>query len=102
MNSLRVIYSGDLIVLNNTSKTILNSILHYNRSLGGQLAGALLYRPQGRVRFRMWSLEFVIDLIIPAALWPKLVLGISFGSKGGRSICLTTLPSLCAECLENS
>jgi len=35
INLLTVTYSGDVIVLNSTSKTILNSIPHCNRSLGG-------------------------------------------------------------------
>ena len=35
-----------------------------------QLAEALPYNPENRVRFPMVSLEFFIDIILPAALWP--------------------------------
>jgi hypothetical protein len=36
-----------------------------------QLVEALHYKPEGRgVRFPMVSLEFFIDIILPAALWP--------------------------------
>jgi hypothetical protein len=36
-----------------------------------QLVEALRYKPEGRgVGFPMVSLKFVIDIILPAALWP--------------------------------
>jgi hypothetical protein len=36
-----------------------------------QLVEALRYKPEGRgVRFPLMSLEFFIDIILPAALWP--------------------------------
>jgi hypothetical protein len=36
-----------------------------------QFVDALCYKPEGRgVRFAMVSLEFFIDIIFPAALWP--------------------------------
>ena len=34
-----------------------------------QLVGALPYNPEGRARFPMVSLEFLVDIILPAALW---------------------------------
>jgi hypothetical protein len=34
------------------------------------LVEALRYKPEGRVRFQMRSLDFSIDLPLPAALWP--------------------------------
>jgi hypothetical protein len=35
-----------------------------------QLNEALRYKRKSRVRFPMVSLEFFIDIILPAALWP--------------------------------
>ena len=54
------------------------------------------------------SLEFFINVIFPAALWPcsrlslqhKWVPGIFTRVKGGRCLWLTTLPPSCANCLE--
>ena len=59
--------------------------------------GTALQDGRSRVRFPM-SLEFLIDIIRPAALWPlgrlslkrKWVLGIFPGGKGGRWVGLTT------------
>jgi hypothetical protein len=51
-----------------------NAVKTYDRiDLGtiqlGQLFEALPYNPESRFRFPMVSLEFFIDIILPAALW---------------------------------
>jgi hypothetical protein len=69
--------------------------------------GTSVQTGRSRVRFPM-SLEFFIDIILPAALWPwvrlslwqKWVPGIFSGGKGGRWVGLTTLPPSCADCLK--
>ena len=76
---------------------------------GGAVAwGTALRAGRSRVEFPMVSLEFFIDIILPATLWPwsfsvsnrneyqEYILGF----KGGRFVRMTTLPLSCAECLE--
>jgi hypothetical protein len=51
-----------------------NAVKAYDRLEFGtihlaQLVEALPYNPESRVRFPMVSLEFFIDIILPAALW---------------------------------
>jgi len=56
----------------------------------------------------MVSLEYFIDIILLAALWPwgwlslyqKWVPGILPWGKGGQCIGLTPLPPSCVDCLE--
>jgi hypothetical protein len=60
-----------------------------------QLVETLRCKPEGRrVRFPMVSLEFFIDIILPAALWALLLTqhldrneyqGYFLGGKGGRA-----------------
>ena len=60
--------------------------------------GTAIQAGRSRVRFPILSLEFFIDTVLPAALWPwgwlsssqKLVRGIFPGGKGGRFVELTT------------
>jgi len=47
----------------------------------------------------MVSLEFFID-IMTQPLTEMSTPGIFLGSKGGRCVGLTTLPTSCADCLE--
>ena len=71
-----------------------------------QLVEALCYKAKGRA---LDSLQFIIDLILPAAPRPwdqltlkhKYVPGIFPGSKGGWCVQLTTLSPSRADCLEN-
>ena len=53
--------------------TYLNSVLiyKYQGALGGAVGlGTTLQAGRSRVRFAVVSLEFFIDTILPAALWP--------------------------------
>ena len=80
-----------------------------NGARGGAVGwGTALLAGRSRVRFPMVSLEFFIDIILPAALWScgwlslqqKWMSGIFPGGKDGQSLGLTTLPPSCADCLE--
>jgi hypothetical protein len=76
---------------------------------GGVVVKALRYKPAGRVRFPVVSLEFFGDIILPVALWPwgrpnlqqKWVPGVFLGSKGGRCVSLTTLPPSCVVVMKS-
>jgi len=69
--------------------------------------GTALQAERFRVRFPMGSLEFLIDSLLPAALWPRVdsackrneYQGYLVGGKGGRCVRLTLSPSW-ADCLE--
>jgi hypothetical protein len=70
--------------------------------------GTAIQTGRSRVRFPMASLEFFIDMILPAALWLWGRLSANrneyqeyfLGVKGSRCVGLTTLPPSCADCLE--
>jgi hypothetical protein len=64
--------------------------------------GTALQTGRSRDRFPMVSLEFFIDIILPAALWPwDQVPWMFLGVKGGRCVGPTTLPPSYADCLKN-
>jgi hypothetical protein len=51
------------------TKLMFNQYVNYDREHAvAQLVEALRYKPEDR-RFQMVSLEFFIDIILPAALW---------------------------------
>jgi hypothetical protein len=70
--------------------------------------GTALQTGRSRDRFPIVSLEFFIDITLPAALWSwsrlsleqKWVPGIYPGGKGGRCVGLTILPTSCADFLK--
>jgi hypothetical protein len=70
--------------------------------------GTALQTGRLRDRFPLVSLEFFIDIIFLAALWPwgrlslqlKWVRGIFPGGKFSRCVGLTNLPPSCADCLK--
>jgi hypothetical protein len=70
--------------------------------------GNALQTGRSRIRFPMVSLEFFIDITLPAALWhwgrpslsQKWAPGILPRGNGGRCVWLTTVPLSSAGCLE--
>jgi hypothetical protein len=73
-----------------------------------KLVEALHYQPEERVRFPVVSLEFLIYIILSAAIWPsdrhrtgrKVVPEILPEGKGDWCLVLTTSPLSFADCLE--
>jgi hypothetical protein len=71
--------------------------------------GIMLQAGRSRVRLWMRSLEYSIDINLPAVLWPwgrlslwqKWVPGIFLWVKGGRRVRLTAALDLWADCIEN-
>jgi hypothetical protein len=74
--------------------------------------GTALQAGRSRFRFPMVSLQFFIDIILPAAQIPGIDSASNRkeyqeylrrgggGGEGGRCVGLTTLPPSCADCLE--
>jgi hypothetical protein len=57
-----------------------------------------------QIPFPLGSLEFIIDLILPVAIWPEVDWPSNRnkkkGDKCGRCVALPTSPNSCADCLE--
>jgi hypothetical protein len=78
-------------------------------SSGGAVGwGTAIQAVRLRIRFPMVSLEFFIDIILPAAQWPwgntasnrNKYQEYFMGGKGGRCVGLTTLLLSCVDYLE--
>jgi len=72
---------------------------------GAAGSGTALQAERSRFRFPTVLLEFCTDIILPAALWPWVLLRNEYQEnflrgKGGRCVDLTILPPSYADCLE--
>jgi hypothetical protein len=75
---------------------------------GAVFRGTALQAGKSWVPFPMVSLEFFIDKILLATMWPGVDPSCNkneykeyfVGGKGGQCIGLTTLPPSCTDCLE--
>jgi len=100
-----------LFSVTNTSTPLLFQILSLPALKIGTPGGAVGWGPalrarRLRVRFPMVSLEFFIDIILPAMWSTQFVTEMSTrniswgGGKGGRCVGLTSLPPSCSDCPE--
>jgi hypothetical protein len=69
INSDLICYFNVLLYCNKALKRLLNKLDKYKLLFVAQLVEALRYNLEGR-GFNSWWCQFLIDRILPTALWP--------------------------------